>query len=52
MNIYKNTIRNNIRVIKTKMCVTHYTNKIWAQSYGTRHKLEIEGALNIAANLK
>ena len=32
MNIYINTIRNNLRVTKTKMCVARYTNKIWAQN--------------------
>ena len=31
MNIYITTIRNNLRVTKTKMCVARYTNKIWAQ---------------------
>ena len=32
MNIYINTICNNLRVTKTKMCVARYTNKIWAQN--------------------
>ena len=32
MNIYINTIRNNLRVAKTKMCVARYSNKIWAQN--------------------
>ena len=32
MNIYINTIRNNLRVTKTKMCVARYTNKIWSQN--------------------
>ena len=27
MSTYINTIRNNLRVTKTKMCVAHYTNK-------------------------
>ena len=32
MDIYINTIRNNLRVTKTKMCVARYTKKIWAQN--------------------
>ena len=32
MNIYINTIRNNLRVTKTKISVSRYTNKIWAQN--------------------
>ena len=31
MNIYINTMHNNLRVTKTKMKVARYTNKIWAQ---------------------
>ena len=33
MNIHINTIRNNVRVTKTKMCVTRYTNEIWAKMF-------------------
>ena len=39
MNIYINTIRNNLRVTKTTMCVARYTNKIWAQNVFSAIKL-------------